>query len=193
MDYFSFRPVLFTGALFLFAAVAIGMLLAPLLLGWFLRPHNPSKEKGDIYECGEPTIGGSDAQFDIRFYVVALLFIVFDVEIAFFFPWAVVFGKATTLAKSTLSEGQRQHVSAALLGEADVEAVTPVAADAAGFLQRVALMDLLVFFGVVLVGFAYVWKRGDLDWVRAMARERAVKTAAGDGPPSGTKSPSLSV
>jgi NADH-quinone oxidoreductase subunit A len=50
------------------------------------------------YECGEPTIGSSFVQFDLRFYVVALLFIIFDVEVAFFFPWGVVFGKATQLA-----------------------------------------------------------------------------------------------
>ena len=55
-------------------------------------------EKLEVYECGEPTIGSSFVQFDLRFYVVALLFIIFDVEVAFFFPWAAVFGKATQLA-----------------------------------------------------------------------------------------------
>ena len=55
-------------------------------------------EKLEIYECGEPAVGSSYVQFDLRFYVVALLFIIFDVEVAFFFPWATVFGKATHLA-----------------------------------------------------------------------------------------------
>ena len=57
----------------------------------------PNAEKLEVYECGEPTIGSSFVQFDLRFYVVALLFIIFDVEVAFFFPWATVFGKATHL------------------------------------------------------------------------------------------------
>ena len=55
-----------------------------------------------MYECGEPTIGSSFVQFDLRFYVVALLFIIFDVEVAFFFPWANVFGKATQLKDRNL-------------------------------------------------------------------------------------------
>ena len=69
-----------------------------LLVGRFVRPQNPHAEKLEIYECGEPAVGTSFVQFDLRFYVVALLFIVFDVEVAFFFPWATVFGKATHLA-----------------------------------------------------------------------------------------------
>ena len=63
-----------------------------------IRPSDPTKEKLEIYECGEPTIGSSFVQFDLRFYVVALLFIIFDVEVAFFFPWATVFGKVDALA-----------------------------------------------------------------------------------------------
>src|SRR6187431_2193532 len=81
----------------LFAAVGIIFLFVNLLVGKFLRPSNPHEEKLEIYECGEPTIGSSFVQFDLRFYVVALLFIIFDVEVAFFFPWAAVFGKATNL------------------------------------------------------------------------------------------------
>ena len=67
------------------------------MLGRFLRPRSPNFEKLEVYECGEPTIGSSFVQFDLRFYVVALLFIIFDVEVAFFFPWANVFGKSTHL------------------------------------------------------------------------------------------------
>ena len=63
-------------------------------LGKFCRPRAPNSEKLEVYECGEPTIGSSFVQFDLRFYVVALLFIIFDVEVAFFFPWATVFGKS---------------------------------------------------------------------------------------------------
>src|SRR5438093_13762845 len=78
----------FTGVVFLFVNLLVGMLL---------RPNDPHPEKLEIYECGEPTIGSSFVQFDLRFYVVALLFIIFDVEVAFFFPWAAVFGKSTNL------------------------------------------------------------------------------------------------
>src|SRR5688572_2229516 len=81
----------------LFAGVAVVFLLANLVVGRFLRPADPHPEKLEIYECGEPTIGSSFVQFDLRFYVVALLFIIFDVEVAFFFPWATVFGKSTHL------------------------------------------------------------------------------------------------
>src|SRR5687768_4360553 len=81
----------------LFAAVGIVFLFVNLLVGRFLRPHDPHPDKLEIYECGEPTIGSSFVQFDLRFYVVALLFIIFDVEVAFFFPWAAAFGKSTNL------------------------------------------------------------------------------------------------
>src|SRR5688572_30568174 len=82
----------------LFALTGFLFLFANLLIGWLVRPRLPNQEKLEIYECGEPTIGSSFVQFDLRFYVVALLFIIFDVEVAFFFPWAAVFGKVTQLA-----------------------------------------------------------------------------------------------
>src|SRR6186713_67890 len=83
--------------LLLFVAVGTGFIFVHLLAGKLLRPSKPSAEKGTIYECGEPTIGSAWIQFDLRFYVVALLFVIFDVEVAFFFPWAEVFGKSTHL------------------------------------------------------------------------------------------------
>src|SRR6478752_6888033 len=86
----------------LFAGVGFAFLFVNLLVGRFLRPKAPNPEKLEIYECGEPTIGSSFVQFDLRFYVVALLFIIFDVEVAFFFPWATVFGKATHLMDPNL-------------------------------------------------------------------------------------------
>ena len=90
-------PTAIVAYLALFVAVGFLFLFATLLVGRFLRPRDPNQEKLEIYECGEPTIGSSFVQFDLRFYVVALLFIIFDVEVAFFFPWATVFGKATHL------------------------------------------------------------------------------------------------
>jgi NADH-quinone oxidoreductase subunit A len=147
--------------------------MVPLIVGRFLRPNLPTPEKDAIYECGEPAIGSSYIQFDLRFYVVALLFIIFDVEIAFFFPWASVYGSAMQLADSRISEAARSDLSARLLS-IDPTAMTPeyvVASDAAIKLGWFGLADILVFFGVLLVGFAYVWKRGDLDWIRALTKK----------------------
>src|SRR5262249_11570220 len=89
-------------SLLLFVAVGAGFIFVHLVAGKFFRPNKPGAEKGTIYECGEPTIGSAWIQFDLRFYVVALLFVIFDVEGAFFFPWAEVFGKANAV----LAEGQ---------------------------------------------------------------------------------------
>jgi NADH-quinone oxidoreductase subunit A len=156
-----------------FGLLAIGFLMVPLIVGRFLRPNLPTPEKDAIYECGEPAIGSSYIQFDLRFYVVALLFIIFDVEIAFFFPWASVYGSAMQLADSRISEAARSDLSARLLS-IDPTAMTPeyvIASDAAIKLGWFGLADILVFFGVLLVGFAYVWKRGDLDWIRALTKK----------------------
>ena len=156
-----------------FGLLAIGFLMVPLIVGRFLRPNLPNPEKDSIYECGEPAIGSSYIQFDLRFYVVALLFIIFDVEIAFFFPWASVYGSAMQLADSRITDAARSDLSARLLS-IDPTAMTPdyvVASDAAIKLGWIGLADILVFFGVLLVGFAYVWKRGDLDWIRALTKK----------------------
>ncbi|MFQ5590819.1 MAG: NADH-quinone oxidoreductase subunit A [Phycisphaerae bacterium] len=77
--------------IFLFLAAGFAIAFGGLMLGWLTRPRTPHPEKGATYECGEPTIGASWVQFDLRFYTVALVFIVFDVEIALLWPWAVVF------------------------------------------------------------------------------------------------------
>src|ERR1700745_4478750 len=85
--------------LLVFLVVGSFFLFIHLLMGMFIRPSRPSGEKLTIYECGEPTVGSAWIQFDLRFYVVALLFVIFDVEVAFFFPWATIFGKANQLAQ----------------------------------------------------------------------------------------------
>src|ERR1700741_1018574 len=95
------------GYILLFLAVGGGFIVVNLLVGKLVRPGDPEAEKATIYECGEPTVGSAWVQFDLRFYVVALLFVIFDVEVAFFFPWAVVFGKANTLANPDLSNEER--------------------------------------------------------------------------------------
>ncbi len=79
-----------------FANVLVFAGVAALTAGRVLRPHRPIPEKLATYECGEETIGSSWVQFNVRFYVIALVFLVFDVEIAVLFPWTAVFREAGT-------------------------------------------------------------------------------------------------
>ncbi|MBI4579813.1 MAG: NADH-quinone oxidoreductase subunit A [Planctomycetes bacterium] len=125
----------------IFLLAGLAMVLGALVVGWFLRPKLPHPDKQQAYECGEPTIGSSWVQFDLRFYVVALVFLVFDVEVALFYPWAVVFGAGTTAVKAA------------------------------------ATWDMLFFFGVIVVGFLYLWRFGYLDWVRASTGGRVEESA----------------
>ena len=166
--------------LLVFLVVGVFFLFFHLMLGKLVRPAKPEGDKLTIYECGEPTIGSAWIQFDLRYYVVALLFVIFDVEVAFFFPWAVVFGKANALALDLPPE-QRQQLSQELVPERHGPA--PVIERAtAKELAWLAFWDILIFFGVLLVGFAYLWKRGDIDWVRSTAAERL---AAAEEPAAG--------
>jgi NADH-quinone oxidoreductase subunit A len=127
----------------LFVAVGAAFVFANLMIGAIVRPRLPNPEKGAVYECGEPAIGQSWVQFDLRFYIVALVYLVFDVEVALFYPWAVAYGSAGQLA--------------AQVGMSTFD------------VRLVALVDMLFFFGVLLVGFAYLWCFGYLDWVRSAA------------------------
>jgi NADH-quinone oxidoreductase subunit A len=196
--------------LLLFVAVGAAFVLVHLLLGKLIRPAKPDPEKSTIYECGEPTIGSAWIQFDLRFYVVALLFVIFDVEVAFFFPWAEVFGKANDIAAAARPQTAEQYQDFARKALAlspaqpdpkdanqkflreEVATITeerladPVQGraftsrfdtiystfrDTANGLAWIAFGEIVVFFGVLLVGFAYLWKRGDLAWVRSVAAE----------------------
>jgi NADH-quinone oxidoreductase subunit A len=215
-----FSPVSVAAYLALFSALGIAFLFANLAVGWLLRPKVPHPEKLEIYECGEPTIGSSFVQFDLRFYVVALLFIIFDVEIAFFFPWATVFGKATDLADPALPKimaqldpnGSPDQLTPAAIGlyrELGIEqpGVPAVAGDSkdvlslaeerahaiettANTIVTLSLFDIGAFFAVLMVGFAYVWHRGDLDWVRTVSKERSGQ--ADRAPPLAEQQPVLS-
>jgi NADH-quinone oxidoreductase subunit A len=210
----------------LFATVGIAFLLVNLLVGRLVRPRNPHPEKLELYECGEPAVGTGFVQFDLRFYVVALLFIIFDVEVAFFFPWATVFGKATQLSNLRATDqvvvqgdgglrltdqadslyrelGVRQgtvplDVPPSLVGriitrrtatttEAKAERAADIVKHGARQLVLVTLVDMAVFFAVLLVGFAYVWNRGDLNWVRAYGE----RDRAGSGSDAGPKTMDL--
>jgi NADH-quinone oxidoreductase subunit A len=180
--------------LLLFIAVGVGFIFVHLIAGRFFRPVRPDPEKSTIYECGEPTIGSAWVQFDLRFYVVALLFVIFDVEVAFFFPWAVVYGKLTQLSRN-IPDAERAALTVQLTAgpnarpaeqEKQVAALTERFRNydvepernqrAAARLARIAFLDILVFFGVLLVGFAYLWRRGDLNWVRSVAAEQGQMT-----------------
>jgi NADH-quinone oxidoreductase subunit A len=151
----------------IFVVAGVVLLLTPLMLGRLVRPDRPSPEKGTVYECGEPTIGSAWVQFDLRFYVVALLFVIFDVELAFFFPWAVVFGSANRAADTSLPAEQQAQAAQSLQPTATT--ATAIDAGAMHDLAWLAFADIMVFFAVLLVGFAYLWRRGDLEWVRSTA------------------------
>jgi NADH-quinone oxidoreductase subunit A len=212
----------------LFVAVGAAFIFVHLMAGKLFRPSKPGPEKGTIYECGEPTIGSAWVQFDLRFYVVALLFVIFDVEVAFFFPWAEVFGKANDVAAAgpldeaasyrrtaerawelippsarpsyqarfqqleaftqkdiarlaelrqmdqmKMSQQERED----LLNLTSVEALAARMQKQARVLGWVAFGEILVFFGVLLVGFAYLWRRGDLAWVRSLSDRQAALAA----------------
>lgn len=169
----SSSPTLIVAYLTLFAVVAFATIFGALLLGWFLRARNRTPEKLEVYECGEPPVGSGFVQFDLRFYVVALLFIIFDVEVAFFFPWATVFGKATQLRNPDLPASASANFAPveqklAELGVPETGETMPDVVPTAKKLALAAMLDIVVFFAVLMVGFAYVWNRGDLDWVRAV-------------------------
>jgi NADH-quinone oxidoreductase subunit A len=174
-------------AILIFVVAGFTLLVAGLVTGKLIRPVKPSPEKGEVYECGEQPIGTAWVQFDLRFYVVALLFVIFDVELAFFFPWAVVFGSATRAADESQPVAVRTEAAKNLQlpgapGTSAAEAAAPPEPAAAKSLAWVAFGDIMVFFGVLLVGFAYLWRRGDLKWVRSTAaQDEPAVSATGGG------------
>jgi NADH-quinone oxidoreductase subunit A len=109
-----------------FLAAIVGLLAFTLVLWKVLRPGRVSEEKLTTYECGEEPVGNAWIQFNIRFYVFALIFVVFDVEAVFLLPWATVFRE----------------------------------------LGPIAYVEGLVFIAILAVALAYVWRKGDLAWVR---------------------------
>ena len=117
-------------SLLVFLVAVVGLLLFVLVLWKVLRPSRFSEEKLTTYECGEDPTGNAWIQFNIRFYVFALIFIVFDVEAVFLLPWAVVFRELGTFA----------------------------------------WLEGLVFIAILVVALAYVWRKGDLAWVRTEDR-----------------------
>ncbi len=114
----NFLPIL------IFLVVALGMGAVMLGLGRALAPHRPDAAKLSPYECGFEAFEDTRSKFDVRYYLVAILFIIFDLEIAFLFPWAVAMGEI-------------------------------------GMTGFVAMM---VFLGILVIGFIYEWRKGALEW-----------------------------
>ena len=105
-------------------AIAVGFGAFVLLVTHFLGPKRFDAQKLDTYECGIPLTGDARARFSIKFYLIAMLFVLFDIEVVFLYPWAVNFRKLGVF----------------------------------GFIE------MMIFIAVLLVGFAYVWKKGALEW-----------------------------
>jgi len=107
-----------------FIAVGLMVGVGPMVAGFVLAPHHPDSEKLSPYECGFEAFEDARMKFDVRYYLIAILFILFDLEIAFLFPWAVVLGEI-------------------------------------GLFGYVAMV---IFLGILVVGFVYEWKKGALEW-----------------------------
>ncbi|MCY3766255.1 MAG: NADH-quinone oxidoreductase subunit A [Gemmatimonadetes bacterium] len=108
-------------------AVAVGFAAVSLIITHLFGPRRPNPVKLSPYESGVPPVGDARLRFSVKFYVVAMLFIVFDIEVVFLYPWAVVF-------KDLLAQGS------------------------------FVFTEMAVFLGVLVLGLAYVWRRGGLDW-----------------------------
>ena len=112
------------GYVAIFFLVAIGFAMVPLVLSRFLRPSNPDPVKRSTYECGIETVGNSWIRYYAGFYIYALVFVIFDVETVFLYPWAVAFG----------------------------------------VLDLFALVEMVIFITILLLGLVYAWKKQALRW-----------------------------
>jgi NADH-quinone oxidoreductase subunit A len=124
------------GTILIFLIGGAVFILIGLFTARLIRPAHPNPEKLASYECGEEAMGSSWVQFNPRFYVIALIFIVFDVELAFLFPWAVVFGQRTLIEETN------------------------------GLWGWFALTEMIIFIGILALGLAYAWVKGHLDWIK---------------------------
>ena len=127
-----------------FTAVGLVFVFANLLIASVIRPRRTTSEGLETYECGEETIGDAWVQFDIRYYTVALVYVVFAVEIAFLFPWALVLREAFAGSGAAAGTG----------------------------IGYFALVEGVLFVVILFLGLAYVWAKGDLDWVLSYSGNR---------------------
>ena len=149
MDY---API---GIMFL---VAMGFAVSQLLVTQLIGPRKRTATKLMPYECGKDPVGGARDRFSIKFYTVAVIFLLFDIEVLFMIPFAVAF-------KTLLAQ---EKISGIAFG-------------------TIALIEILVFIGTLIVGYIYVWKKGTFDWgiqarveARAEAKEMAKKRRASE-------------
>jgi len=132
------------GKILLIGIVGALLVCATIFLSKIISPKEPNPEKLSTYECGEETTGSAWVQINPRFYVIALVFLLFDVELIFVFPWATVFGNKALIA-----------------------------ADARwGWFT---LVEMAIFIGILVVGLIYVWKRGDVAWIKPVHQTPKVK------------------
>jgi NADH-quinone oxidoreductase subunit A len=128
------------GFVLLFFIAGLLLVFATISIASFLRKDKPNIEKNASYESGEQTEGPSQVAFNIKFYVVAVIFLLFEVEILMLFPWAVVFSDKKALANT---QGAWAYY--------------------AGF-------EILIFVGMLALGLAYCWKKGYLDWIKTQEK-----------------------
>jgi NADH-quinone oxidoreductase subunit A len=129
------------GFVLLFFISGILLVLLMLAIAKLMRPSRPNAEKNASYESGEAPEGSAHVSFNIRFYIVALIFILFDVELVILFPWATVFGD-----KALLLESQ-------------------------GLWAVYAGIEMFIFVGVLALGLLYAWRQGHLEWIRPNQKE----------------------
>jgi NADH-quinone oxidoreductase subunit A len=123
------------GKIFIYLIMGVLFVLFTFFIGKLVAPKKPNPEKLTSYECGEEPQGSSWIQFNSRFYVIALVFLLFDVELAFIFPWATVFSQQELI-------------------------------NADPYWGWLSLIEMFIFVGILLIGLVYVWKKGDLNWIR---------------------------
>lgn len=133
------------GKILLIAIIGALLVCATIFLARVIAPKKPNPIKQSTYECGEQTTGSAWVQINPRFYVIALVFLLFDVELIFVFPWATVFGDAEF-----------------------------VAAD--GRWGWFTLVEMAIFLGILIVGLVYVWKRGDISWIKPQHQRPTINT-----------------
>jgi len=134
------------GYILLFIIAGIAFISLMLVVAGLLRPSRPNEEKLSTYESGEDPTGNANIQFNVRFYVVALIFVLFEIELLFLFPWAIVFGNEDLIAQTNGQWGW------------------------------FALAEMTVFVGILVLGLAYAWAKGYLEWVRPKPQIPEIKS-----------------
>lgn len=124
------------GEILLYIVGSICFVLFAFVTSWMIRPNRPNEQKLSSYETGEEATGSAWTQFNIRFYIVALIFLLFEVEIIFLFPWSTVYAREELIQQTN------------------------------GLWGWYAMIEMLIFIFVLALGLAYAWVNGYLDWIK---------------------------